>query len=150
MNGVAVADTAFDCAIDTGTTLVYLPTATVDAIYAKVPGAVADSPDENTYGGTVYSYPCNSSPEVGFSFGGIDGKVFTIDPSDFNLGSASSGNGQCVGGIIGMDFTNGATGGKVGIVGDEFLKSWYSVYDFNTPAGSTATSSARVGFAAAK
>jgi hypothetical protein len=33
--------------------------------------------------------------------------------------ACSSDNGQCVGGIIGMDFTNGATGGKVGIVGGE-------------------------------
>jgi hypothetical protein len=70
-----------------------------------------------------------------------------------------------------MDFTNGVTGQSIGIVGgeclcvtsknetlmkfafrtDEFLKSWYSVFDYNTAAGSgsTATSSARVGFAAA-
>jgi hypothetical protein len=67
-------------------TQVYLPTATVDAIYAKVPGAVADSADGDTFGGKVYSYPCDSSPEVGFSFGGIDGQVFSINPSDFNLG----------------------------------------------------------------
>jgi len=151
VNGEAVANTAFDCAIDTGTTLIYLPTATVDAIYAQVPGAVADTSDGQTYGGTVYSYPCDSNPNVGFSFGGINGQVFTIDPTDFNLGTASSGNGQCVGGIIGMDFTNGVTGQSIGIVGDEFLKSWYSVFDYNTAAGSgsTATSSARVGFAAA-
>lgn len=67
-----------------------------------------------------------------------------------------------------MDFTNGVTGGAIGIVGgmlpgcvllsdardliphlDEFLKSWYSVYDYNTAAGSSATTSARVGFASA-
>lgn len=47
-----------------------------------------DTVDGNTYGGTVYSYPCDSNPEVGFSFGGIDGQVFNINPADFNLGTA--------------------------------------------------------------
>lgn len=33
---------------------------------------------------------------------------------------------------------------------DVFLKAWYSVYDYNTAAGSTDSTSARVGFATAK
>lgn len=97
----------------------YLPTAVVNAIYAKVPGAQADTADGASLGGTVYSYPCSTPPTVGFTFQNIDGQIYTINPADFNLGTASSGAGQCVGGIIGMDFTNGQTGQAIGIVGGE-------------------------------
>lgn len=68
----------------------------------------------------MYSYPCNSTPDVGFTFKGSDNQVLSINPMDFSLGEASSGNGQCVGGIIGMNFKNRHTGGTMGIVG-----GWY-------------------------
>jgi hypothetical protein len=58
----------------------------VDAIYAKIPRSTTDTADNNAYGGKVYSYPCDSKPEVAFSFSGIDRKLFTINPLDFNLG----------------------------------------------------------------
>lgn len=93
---------------------VYLPTEVVNAIYSQVPGATIDSADGH---GTVYSYSCNTPPTVGFSFGGIDGKAFTINPLDFVLGQASSGKDRCLGGIIGMDFKNQNTGVNMGIIG---------------------------------
>ncbi|KAG1767034.1 hypothetical protein EV702DRAFT_1148044 [Suillus placidus] len=55
---------------------------------------------------------------------------------DFNLGQDGNGSKNCIGGIVGMDdtFMEGFA-----IIGDEFLKSWYSVYDYSHGA--------RVGFA---
>lgn len=97
---------------------VYLPTDVVDAIYSKIQGSEQDQADSQAYGGTVYSFPCDStSTVVGFSFGGIDGKTFTINPVDFILGKASDGEGRCIGGIIGMNFKNGHTGVNMGIIG---------------------------------
>ena len=48
---------------------------------------------------------------------------------------SSRGSTDCVGGIIGED-----VGDNVGIFGDEFMKNWYSVFDY---------ANLRVGFAKA-
>lgn len=67
-----------------------------------------------------------------------------------------SGSSQCVGGIFGDDEGEG-----LATIGDEFIKSWYSVFDYSnnvsTPNHSLAASDGvlissviqRVGFAAA-
>ncbi|KZO97330.1 aspartic protease [Calocera viscosa TUFC12733] len=134
VNGELIKDQEFKAAIDTGTTLIYIPTSAATALYNAIPGAKAD-PDE---GNGMYSYPCSSNPTVAFSFAGSS-NAYAIDPRDFNLGPASE-SGMCVGGVIGMDVTD-TNGEPLAIIGDEFLKSWYSVYNFDGP---------KVGFAKAK
>ncbi|KAG2356450.1 aspartic peptidase domain-containing protein [Suillus spraguei] len=116
-------------AIDTGTTLIYLSQTVASAIYANIPGA---GPAEN-YDSNFFSFPCNSNPTISFLLGGYD---FDLSMQDFNLGQDGDGSKNCVGGIVGMDdtFMEGFA-----IIGDEFLKSWYSVYDYSHGA--------RVGFA---
>ncbi|KZT51973.1 acid protease [Calocera cornea HHB12733] len=133
VNGKTVGQ-GFKAAIDTGTTLIYIPTSAATALYAAIPGARSD-PDE---GSGMYAYPCASNPSVGFSFAGSP-NVYTVDLRDFNLGPASEQD-MCVGGVIGMDITD-TNDEPLAIIGDEFLKSWYSVYSFDGP---------RVGFAKAK
>ncbi|KAG1723611.1 acid protease [Suillus paluster] len=117
-----------DAAIDTGTTLIYVPQAFASSIYAN-PGL---APAVN-YGSSFFSFPCDSNPTVSFSLGGHD---FGLSMQDFNLGRDADGSGNCIGGIVGL-------GDKFienfAIIGDEFLKSWYSVYDYSHGA--------RVGFA---
>ena len=63
--GSKTTSSNFDTIIDSGTTIMYGPPSAVKAFYAAIPGsAVYDS--ENGY----YSYPCNSPPTAGFSWGG--------------------------------------------------------------------------------
>lgn len=116
-------------AIDTGTTLIYISQTLASAIYANIPGA---GPAEN-YDSNFFSFPCNSNPTISFLLGGYD---FGLSMQDFNLGQDGDGSKNCIGGIVGMDdtFMEGFA-----IIGDEFLKSWYSVYDYSHDA--------RVGFA---
>jgi cathepsin D len=64
VNGVTLEPT-FDSIIDTGTTLIYGPSATVEALWGQVPGS-------NDTGNGAYSYPCDSPPTVSFNFGGSD------------------------------------------------------------------------------
>ncbi|KAL8293269.1 hypothetical protein RQP46_000963 [Phenoliferia psychrophenolica] len=112
----------YSAAIDTGTTLIYLPSSVASAVYAAIPGA-AKSTYYSSTGSDVYTFPCNFQGPVAFTFGGIS-STFAIDSRDFNLGYAGSYQ-TCVGGIIGSTFNDGQ---PLAIV--EFLKSWYSVYSF--------------------
>ncbi|KAK4705578.1 hypothetical protein P7C70_g625, partial [Phenoliferia sp. Uapishka_3] len=162
--GGKAAGSTFPAAIDTGTTLIYVPSAVAQSIYAQIPGASIDTTDSGN-GVTYYKYPCSSTTVVAMSFAGSS-KSYSINAQDFNLGGYSST--LCVGGIIGMNIqdTNGqsqslsvaATHRKTsgltfrfcpldfGIIGDEFLKSWYSVYNYAAPS----TGKPAVGFAANK
>ncbi|KAG8905957.1 Type I transmembrane sorting receptor [Tulasnella sp. 403] len=122
---------SFSAVIDSGTTLIYIPTAAAKALYAKIPGAKDAS---STLGAGFYTYPC--SAKLGAIALKIGSQTYPLNPQDFNLGQATSGSSQCVGGIIGSD----DTGANLAIVGDEFMKNWYSVFDYGNK---------RVGFAKA-
>ena len=64
VNGAAVVD-GFDTIIDSGTTIMYGPPEAVKKVYEAVEGAGVFDED---YG--YYYYPCDSPPEVSFSWGG--------------------------------------------------------------------------------
>ncbi|KAK0651035.1 aspartic peptidase domain-containing protein [Cercophora newfieldiana] len=76
---------------DTGTTLLYLPTAVANAYYKAIPGAS----NSRTYGG--YVFPCNTAPPP-FHFG-LGSEKFTIPGKFINYGPASLGSNTCFGGI---------------------------------------------------
>ncbi|KAH8924502.1 acid protease [Atractiella rhizophila] len=139
---------SYPAAIDTGTTLIYLPKAVAKAIYDAIPGATLDKTDSASGGADIYQFPCAASspalPTIALAFEGIT-QALEVDSRDFNLGlsgESKTGDELCVGGIFGMDFKT--QDGNMAIVGDEFLKSWYSVYDYGDGA------TARVGFARSK
>lgn len=112
------ATQGLSCVMDTGTTAIYVPTSYAQAIYANIPGATP-APDQ---GAGYYAYPCGSSiPEVAFVFGG---QSYAIDSNDFNLGPITQDGTLCAGAIMGMDGDFNSA-----VVGDAFLKNWYSVYD---------------------
>jgi len=115
-------------AIDTGTTLIYVPDSIAAQFYAIIPGAKAAA----QYGPSFYTYPCSSKLVISFSFGG---QPFPINLFDFNLGRTDMDSPDCVGGILSLG--NGFPS-DLAIIGDEFLKSWYSTYDYSNGA--------RVGF----
>lgn len=120
-NGNVVSGTAVTAAIDTGTTLIYIPVATANTFYKSIGGI--------SYGNAgLYAYPCSTDlKSVGLAFGGV---TYLIDLNDLVLGYSPSSTTQCVLGILGVDQLD-ANGVNVAIIGDLFLKSVYSVFSYS-------------------
>lgn len=114
--------------IDTGTTLVAGPAASIAAIYAQIPGS---QPGTGSWEG-FYSYPCDTTVVVEISFGGPN---WSISPSDFDFTSTGPDSDECYGAFYAIPTSNGPSW----IVGDTFLKNVYSVFRYSPPS---------VGFAA--
>ena len=117
---------SIDAISDTGTTLIYLPTAVVKAYYAKV----SNSQNSNTYGG--YVFPCSTTPPD-FSIT-IGGAKRTVPGKYINYSPVETGSSTCFGGI------QDNTGIGFSILGDVFLKAHYVVHDVS--------STPKIGFAA--
>lgn len=114
-------------AIDTGSSLLVIPTVLADMINQFI-GA------KKGFGGQ-YTIDCSlvpGLPELTLNFGG---KPFTLSGSDYIL----QVQGQCVSGFTGLDIP--APLGPLWIIGDVFLRKYYSVYDLGKN---------RVGFAISK
>ncbi|KAI9868501.1 MAG: Vacuolar protease A [Trichoglossum hirsutum] len=99
--------------LDTGTSLIALPSTLAELLNREI-GA------KKSYNGQ-YTIECDkrdSLPELTFTLSGHD---FTIGPYDYIL----EVQGSCISSFMGMDFP----GGPLAILGDAFLRKWYSVYD---------------------
>jgi hypothetical protein len=94
--GGSPAVSSLSVIIDTGTTLVVGDPDSVSQFYERIPDAQDAS---STVGDGFYTFPCDSPPQVSLSFGGV---AYDIS-STFNLGPASQGSSDCVGGIVGQD-----------------------------------------------
>ncbi|KAG8860927.1 Type I transmembrane sorting receptor [Tulasnella sp. 330] len=127
---------AFSAVIDSGTTLIYIPTTYAKALYAMIPGAKSAA---STVGAGFYSFPCSSASTLAPIQLKLGSAYYAVNMADFNLGQVSSGSSSCVGGIIGEDI-GGSGANQLAIIGDEWIKSWYSVFDY---------ANLRVGFATA-
>ncbi|KAL2913373.1 aspartic proteinase precursor [Polyrhizophydium stewartii] len=118
-------------AIDTGSSLFALPTEEADAINKALGG-------KKNWNGQ-YVIDCSkidSLPELSLQFGG---KQFVLTGSDYVLqvgGGPIGGGDQCVSGFVGLDIP--APAGPLWIVGDVFLRRYYTIYDLGNN---------RVGFA---
>jgi len=116
----------FGAAIDTGSSLIIVPTEMATDLN-KLIGAT------KTWSGQ-YTIDCATVPElpeIVFTFGGVD---YPLEGQDYIL----EVQGTCVSGFMGMDIP--APAGPLAIVGDVFLRRYYTIYDLNT---------AMVGFAPA-
>ncbi|KAI1795702.1 acid protease [Ganoderma leucocontextum] len=149
LNGLSVNNSQsvpanLTAAIDTGTTLIYLPAELADDFYALIPGSASamqygagEQPAYTRECALIachkgfYTVPCDTTMTVALN---LHGETFAIHPGDFNLGRTDADSNDCVGGILALG--NGFPP-NLAIIGDEFLKSWYSVFDY----------SGRVGFA---
>jgi hypothetical protein len=135
----ALPTTAGQAAIDTGTTLIIAPNAAALSIFAQIPGSFP-IPLGTT---NLFAYPCSSKPQVNLNFAG---KPFVVNPLDFNFGRLIDDLGidlgidildkllgglYCVAGIAGADFKPGE---NFYVVGDTFLKNWYSTYEYQSPS----------------
>lgn len=99
--------------LDTGTTLMIVPTADAAAIHAKIPGAKSDG-----QGG--FTIPCTNNAVVSLAFAG---QAFDINPVDLLFSPVDPKNlqGDCLSGI-----SSGQIGGNTQwLVGDVFLKNAY-------------------------
>ncbi|ORY91629.1 aspartic peptidase domain-containing protein [Leucosporidium creatinivorum] len=105
--------------MDTGTTLIIAPPTEAAAFFKQVPTA-------RKWGSSgYYMYRCNRSWSASFSFDGSD-KQFTVSSEFMNLGLISEGSLWCVAGLAAQNI-----GVDAWILGDVFLRSVYSIYDFD-------------------
>ncbi|TGJ81865.1 hypothetical protein E0Z10_g6883 [Xylaria hypoxylon] len=101
--------------LDTGTSLIALPTDLAELLNKEM-GA------KKGYNGQ-YSIDCSardSLPDISFKLSGYD---FSITAYDYIL----EVSGSCISTFMGMDFP--APVGPLAILGDAFLRKWYSIYD---------------------
>ncbi|KAL1884156.1 hypothetical protein VTK73DRAFT_6825 [Phialemonium thermophilum] len=101
--------------LDTGTSLIALPSQLAEMLNAEI-GA------KKGFNGQ-YSVDCSkrdSLKDVTFSLSGYN---FTIGPYDYIL----EVSGSCISSFFGMDFPEPV--GPLAILGDSFLRRWYSIYD---------------------
>lgn len=119
-SGYSIGDGSFSSTqltgiADTGTTLLLLPTAVVEAYYQQLAGAVYD----NTQGG--YTFSCSNTPPD-FTFG-IGSASITIPGSFINFSPVDDTGSTCFGGI------QEDTGIGFSIFGDIALKAAFVVFD---------------------
>ncbi|KAJ6096186.1 hypothetical protein N7486_006932 [Penicillium sp. IBT 16267x] len=101
--------------LDTGTSLIALPSTLAELLNKEI-GATKGFTGQ-------YSVECDtvdSLPDLTFTLSGHD---FTIGPHDYIL----EVQGSCISSFMGMDFPEPV--GPLAILGDAFLRKWYSVYD---------------------
>lgn len=101
--------------LDTGTSLIALPSTLAELLNKEI-GATKGFTGQ-------YSVDCatvDSLPDLTFTLSGHD---FTIGPHDYILEL----QGSCISSFMGMDFPEPV--GPLAILGDSFLRKWYSVYD---------------------
>lgn len=104
--------------LDTGTSLIALPSVLAELLNKEM-GA------KKSFNGQ-YTVDCDkreSLPDLTFT---LSGHNFTIGPYDYILEI----QGSCISSFMGMDFPEPA--GPLAILGDAFLRKWYSVYDLGT------------------
>jgi len=120
VNNVVIKNTAVTAAIDTGTSLVYLPKTEATAFYKGVGATLVDG---------SYTIPCDTTKTVGLSFAGV---VYNIPLSDLSLGYVSDDHtNDCVLGIQALNVYD-AQGKSAALVGDLFLKAVYTVFSYST------------------
>jgi saccharopepsin len=114
--------------LDTGTSLIALPSTLAELLNKEI-GA------KKGYNGQ-YSIECekrDSLPDLSFRLSGHD---FVITPFDYIL----EVQGSCISSFMGMDFPEPV--GPLAILGDAFLRKWYSVYDLGKNTVALAASKA--------
>ncbi|KIO26672.1 hypothetical protein M407DRAFT_24111 [Tulasnella calospora MUT 4182] len=121
-----VLDEPLVSAFDTGGP----PTKVAKALHSHIPGSRYDKDIQG------YTFPCDKASSIapiGWMFGSSS-TVFNIHPSQLNLGEVEKGSNKCLSAIFATDEWS------IGLIGDAFLSSWYSIFDYGN---------LRMGFAAA-
>lgn len=104
--------------LDTGTSLIALPSAIAEMLNEEI-GA------KKGFNGQ-YSVECSKREELPDLTFTLSGHKFSITPYDYIL----EVSGSCISSFMPMDFPEPV--GPLAILGDAFLRRWYSVYDLGT------------------
>ncbi|WWC91004.1 uncharacterized protein L201_005943 [Kwoniella dendrophila CBS 6074] len=124
---INIGSTSPQAAIDTGTTLIGVPTQVAQAIYQQIPNFQPLSASSGYQG--YYEYPCSTNVNVTIQFGGLS---YQISNQDMNLGSFTRDQSMCTGAFFAMDLSSQSP--IQWIVGASFLKNVYSTFRYNPPA----------------
>jgi hypothetical protein len=124
INGINVHNgTSSSAILDSGTTLIVVPSDASKQIHAAIPGASFDA----VYG---WRMPCslvnNHTNIISFKLGDYD---FPFSAADLVRENSEAGDGLCYSGLV-------ESKSPTFIMGDTFLKKYYSVFDYgNSRAG---------------
>ncbi|RMY54710.1 hypothetical protein D0865_04560 [Hortaea werneckii] len=114
--------------LDTGTSLIALPSTLAELLNKEI-GA------KKSFNGQ-YTVECEKRDELPDLTFTLSGYNFTIGPHDYIL----EVQGSCISSFMGFDIPEPA--GPLAILGDAFLRQWYSVYDLGNDAVGLAKSKA--------
>jgi len=115
---------------DTGTSLLAIPKDSLTSLLTKFPAGAVKPLAAGEY--TVDCSKKDSMPKLSFT---INGKAFELEGADYVL----SVSGECLLGIMGIDVP--PPRGPLWILGDVFLRKYYTVFDYGNN---------QIGFATAK
>ncbi|GAA6010407.1 hypothetical protein JCM11491_006308 [Sporobolomyces phaffii] len=120
VDGNIVSNTGMTAAIDSGTSLIYVPTAVAQALYTSIGGKQV---------GNDWHVPCVAQfSSFAFSFGGVQ---YKIPLADLFLGYASAADkSSCILAVMPQDVYD-PSGSLTAIVGATFLKAVYTVYSYS-------------------
>jgi len=104
---------------DTGTSLLAIPKASLTTLLTKFPSGVVKPLAAGEY--TVDCSKVSSLPTLSFTIGG---KAFELEGSEYVLNVS----GECLLGVTGIDVP--APRGPLWILGDVFLRKYYTVFDY--------------------
>jgi len=120
--GESTIATSFNAIADTGTSLLAGPKATIKELASKLPGVTA-VPLTGEY--TVDCSQISSMPTISFKLGGT---TFPLEGSDYVIQVSAGGQTECLLGFVGMDVP--APMGPLWILGDVFIRKYYTVFDY--------------------
>ncbi|KAG5926863.1 hypothetical protein E4U42_002853 [Claviceps africana] len=110
--GATIGNVTFD----SGSELLYLPDAVVDAYYARVEGF------QLTFGGFP-AFPCGSTlPDLHFQVG--DGINLTVPGANLNMGHIDRTSNRCTAAVTNLGIM------KSSVLGNVFFKNYYVVHSF--------------------
>lgn len=139
-------NTTYEGVVDSGTTLLYAPVNATIAMFNGIPGAIPIWIVENVL--ALGLIPCNITAKTMPEFT-LAGKSFGLNPLDFNLGTIDVAipeillaTGQleaaaqvnitdyCVASVLGADIQSIVNQKTLYILGDVFMKNYYSIFNF--------------------
>ena len=137
VDGLEVAGTSFASSFkaiaDTGTSTLAGPKDLIKQLATSIPGVTAVPLTGE------YMMDCSKIPQAPTLSFTIAGKKFDLEGADYVIQVSQAGVTECLLGMIGLDVP--PPRGPLWILGDVFLRKYYTVFDYGT---------ARLGFATAK
>ncbi|NXH39968.1 CATD protein, partial [Dicaeum eximium] len=118
-NGVSVCNGGCEAIVDTGTSLITGPTEDVKKIQKAI-GAKPLIKGE-------YIIPCEKVPTLPNITVTLGGKAFVLTPQQYVIKMTAQGETICMSGFSGLDIP--APAGPLWILGDVYIRIYYSVFD---------------------